>query len=59
MKIQAGLGLAFDRQDLAPFIIAARRADSVAAGGAAALRALGQLRAVPTIRRLALAQSHL
>jgi len=59
MKIQAGSGLAFNRQDLAPFIIAARRANGVAADGAAALRALGQLWAVPTIRRLALAQSHL
>jgi hypothetical protein len=59
IKIQPALGLAFDGQNLAPFIITAGRANGVAADGAAALRALGQLRAMPAIGRFALSQSHL
>src|SRR5439155_16259464 len=43
MKIQAALGLAFDGENLAPFIITARRTDGMTADGAAALLALGQL----------------
>src|SRR5438105_10012451 len=59
MKIQGGLGLAFDGEDLAPFIITARRTNSMTADGAAALRTLGQLRPVPAVGRFALPQSHL
>ena len=51
--------LALDREDLPPLIIAASRADGVARNCAPALRTFGQLGGMPTIGRLARAQSHL
>ncbi len=53
------LALAFDRQHLAAFIIPTGRANRVTGNGAAALRALAKLRAMPAVRRFTRAQPHL
>src|SRR5213594_4482312 len=51
--------LAFNRQNLAAFVIAAGRANGVTCNRAAALRTLAKLRPMPAVRRFARAQSHL
>src|SRR5438094_3214591 len=48
----------FDRQDLAAFVIAARRTGGVRADAASALAAADELRGVPAIGGLARAQPH-
>src|SRR5437899_5809119 len=50
---------AFNRQNLAAFVIAAGRANGVTCNRAAALRTLAKLRPMPAVRRFACAQSHL
>jgi hypothetical protein len=47
------------RQDLTTLIITARRAGGVPTHTGAALRALGKLRSMPAVRRLAGTQAHL
>ena len=46
------------RQDLATLVIAARRTGGVPTHAVAALRALGKLRSMPAVGRLAGAQAH-
>jgi len=55
----ARLSFAFDRHNLAAFVIAAGRTNGVACDGAAALRTLAKLRPMPAVRRFARAQPHL
>src|SRR5207244_4819174 len=55
----AGPILAFDRQDLATFIIAARRANSMTGDGAPTLWAFAKLRPMPAVGRFSCAQPHL
>ncbi len=62
MKVKsasASRRLRFHGQDLASFIIAAGRTGRMRSDGAAALRALVELRRPPAVRRLARAQPHL
>ena len=56
---EAPVTLRADAQDLATLVIAAGRAGGVRGDGAAALRALVQLRRLPAMRSLAGAQAHL
>jgi hypothetical protein len=53
------LSFAFDRQNLAAFIIAARGANSMTGHRAAALRAFAKLWSMPAVGRFARAQAHL
>ena len=55
----AGLSLAFDRQHLSAFIIAAGGANRVTGNRAAALRTLAKLMSMPAVSSFARAQPHL